>query len=139
MTRPALALLTLTLTDDTPSADVAEYAANIFWVVGFALVTSWVVAVAFTPYLGVKLLPNIKSVQGGHAAIYNTPNYRCLRKVISWAVRHKFVVSGAVVIALVLSVVGMGGVKQQFFPTDQRFSLRSVSPRVAALRRRAMP
>src|SRR5213078_2800886 len=27
-----------------------EYAGNIFWVVGFALLTSWVVAVTFTPY-----------------------------------------------------------------------------------------
>ena len=34
-----------------------EYAGNIFWIVGFALLASWVVAVVFTPYLGVKLLP----------------------------------------------------------------------------------
>src|SRR5215216_2519932 len=33
-----------------------EYAGNIFWVVGFALIVSWIVAVAFTPYLGVKML-----------------------------------------------------------------------------------
>ena len=29
-----------------------EYAGNIFWVVGFALIVSWIVAVVFTPYLG---------------------------------------------------------------------------------------
>jgi multidrug efflux pump subunit AcrB len=34
-----------------------EYAGNIFWVVAFALIASWFVAVIFTPYLGVKLLP----------------------------------------------------------------------------------
>ncbi|MGH6939854.1 efflux RND transporter permease subunit, partial [Hypericibacter sp.] len=28
-----------------------EYAGNIFWIVGFALITSWLVAVFFTPYL----------------------------------------------------------------------------------------
>src|SRR3954463_11902541 len=49
-----------------------EYAGNIFWIVGFALLTSWFVAVVFTPYLGVKLLPEIKPVSGGHAAIYDT-------------------------------------------------------------------
>ena len=45
-----------------------EYAGNIFWIVGFALLASWVVAVVFTPYLGVKLLPAIRSVPGGHAS-----------------------------------------------------------------------
>ena len=40
---------------------VGEYTGNIFWVVGFALIVSWVVAVTFTPYLGVKLLPDVKA------------------------------------------------------------------------------
>src|SRR5262249_3664663 len=73
-----------------------EYAGNIFWIVGFALVVSWVVAVAFTPYLGVKLLPAIKPIEGGDDAIYATPNYRRLRRLIAWSVRHKFPVAGAV-------------------------------------------
>lgn len=34
-----------------------EYTSNMFWIVGIALIVSWVVAVVFTPYLGVKLLP----------------------------------------------------------------------------------
>ena len=97
-----------------------EYAGNIFWVVGFALIVSWIVAVVFTPYLGVKLLPAIKPVEGGHAAIYDTPNYRRLRRLITVAVRHKFLTCTVVGIAFALSVVGMGGVKQQFFPTSDR-------------------
>ena len=35
-------------------SSAGEYAGNIFWVVGFALIVSWIVAVVFTPYLGVK-------------------------------------------------------------------------------------
>lgn len=97
-----------------------EYAGNIFWVVGFALIVSWIVAVIFTPYLGVKMLPEIKQVAGGHQAIYGTPNYRRLRRLITFAVRHKFVTVGVVGIAFALSVVGMGSVKQQFFPTSDR-------------------
>ncbi|MEQ1755893.1 MAG: efflux RND transporter permease subunit [Micropepsaceae bacterium] len=97
-----------------------EYAGNIFWVVGFALIVSWVVAVAFTPYLGVKLLPAIKPVEGGHHAIYDTPNYRRLRGLITFAVRHKFVTCGIVGIAFALSALGMGVVEQQFFPTSDR-------------------
>ena len=97
-----------------------EYAGNIFWVVGFALIVSWIVAVVFTPYLGVKMLPAIKPVEGGHHAIYDTPNYRRLRRLITFAVRHKFVTCGIVGIAFALSGVGMGAVKQQFFPTSDR-------------------
>jgi multidrug efflux pump subunit AcrB len=97
-----------------------EYAGNIFWVVGFALIVSWIVAVIFTPYLGVKMLPAIKPVKGGHHAIYNTPNYRRLRKLITYAVRHKFLTCTVVGIIMALSVVGMGVVKQQFFPTSDR-------------------
>ncbi|KAB2766024.1 efflux RND transporter permease subunit [Brucella anthropi] len=97
-----------------------EYAGNIFWIVGFALIVSWFVAVVFTPYLGVKLLPAIKPVEGGHHAIYNTPNYRRLRQTIEFAVRHKFMTCAIVGILMALSVVGMGAVKQQFFPTSDR-------------------
>ncbi|WP_168880008.1 efflux RND transporter permease subunit [Rhizobium sp. P28RR-XV] len=97
-----------------------EYAGNIFWVVGFALIVSWIVAVVFTPYLGVKMLPAIKPVDGGHHAIYDTPNYRRLRGMIEFAVRHKFVTCAVVGITMGVSVVGMGAVKQQFFPTSDR-------------------
>ncbi|ARM91911.1 acriflavin resistance protein (plasmid) [Rhizobium sp. CIAT894] len=97
-----------------------EYAGNIFWVVGFALIVSWIVAVIFTPYLGVKMLPAIKPVEGGHHAIYNTPNYRRLRRLIEFTVRHKFLTCAVVAIAMGASVVGMGSVKKQFFPTSDR-------------------
>ncbi|MAD40438.1 efflux RND transporter permease subunit [Tistrella sp.] len=97
-----------------------EYAGNIFWVVGFALIVSWIVAVIFTPYLGVKLLPAIRPVEGGHHAIYDTPNYRRLRRFIALAMRHKFLTCGIVVVAFVLAGMGMGGVKQQFFPSSDR-------------------
>lgn len=97
-----------------------EYAGNIFWIVGFALIVSWFVAVIFTPYLGVKLLPDIKPVAGGHHAIYDTPNYRRLRGAIEFTVKHKFLTCAIVGVVMALSVVGMGAVKQQFFPTSDR-------------------
>lgn len=101
-------------------SSAGEYAGNIFWVVGFALIVSWIVAVVFTPYLGVKLLPEIKPVEGGLHAIYDTPNYRRLRHLITLAVRNKFRTCAIVVFAFVVSVFGMGFVKQQFFPTSDR-------------------
>src|SRR5262249_986543 len=97
-----------------------EYAGNIFWIVGFALLTSWVVAVVFTPYLGVKLLPNIKPIQGGHAAIYDSPRYNAFRRLVRWSVNHKFGAAGAVLAVFLLAGFGMGFVKQQFFPSSDR-------------------
>ena len=97
-----------------------EYAGNIFWIVGFALIISWVVAVVFTPYLGVKLLPDVAPVAGGHAGIYSTPRYQRLRSIISSAVDHKFRIAGLVVTAFLLAGLGMGFVKHQFFPSSDR-------------------
>ncbi len=102
------------------SSTAGEYAGNIFWIVGFALIVSWIVAVVFTPYLGVKMLPDIKPVPGGHAAIYDTPNYRRLRKLITFAVDRKVLTCTVVGLAFAVSVVGMGSLKQQFFPTSDR-------------------
>ena len=101
-------------------SSAGEYAGNIFWVVMFALLTSWLVAVIFTPYLGVKLLPDIKPVAGGHAAIYGTPRYRKLRGLIAMAVRRKWAVMGSVVGLFLLAGFGMGFVKNQFFPVSDR-------------------
>jgi multidrug efflux pump subunit AcrB len=97
-----------------------EYAGNIFWVVGFALIASWFVAVIFTPYMGVKMLPAIKPVEGGHAAIYQTPRYERVRAFIAWAVRRKKLVAWATLGAFLIAGVGMGPVKKQFFPTSDR-------------------
>src|SRR5438309_4927361 len=67
-----------------------EYAGNIFWIVGFSLIASWVVAVVFTPYLGVKLLPDIKIAKGGHVRIYSTRGYHQLRRSIPWCVKNRY-------------------------------------------------
>lgn len=101
-------------------SSAGEYAGNIFWIVGYALLVSWVVAVVFTPYLGVKLLPNIKPIEGGHQAIYETPNYKKLRKAVTWVVEHKKAVLFTVLGLFLLSGIGMGFLKQQFFPTSDR-------------------
>ncbi|WP_330131204.1 efflux RND transporter permease subunit [Shewanella xiamenensis] len=97
-----------------------EYTSNMFWIVGIALIVSWVVAVVFTPYLGVKMLPDIKKVEGGHDAIYNTRNYNRFRQVLGAVITRKWIVAGAVIMLFVVSVLGMGAVKKQFFPTSDR-------------------
>ena len=97
-----------------------EYAGNIFWIVGFALIASWVVAVVFTPYLGVKMLPKIEAKAGGHDALYDGPFYQRLRATVLFCVRHRWLVTGLVLASFVLCVMGMKVVNKQFFPNSDR-------------------
>jgi multidrug efflux pump subunit AcrB len=106
-------------------SSAGEYTSNMFWIVGIALIASWVVAVVFTPYLGVKILPDVKQhhdkkVEGGHAAIYNTPRYNGFRQLLARVIARKWLVAGSVVGLFVLAVLGMAIVKKQFFPISDR-------------------
>ena len=100
---------------------VGEYAGGIFWIVAIALVASWFVAVIFTPYIGVKLLPNV-AIHHNHDphAIYETRLYRALRQVIQWCVNHRITVVVATVGVFVASIAAFGHVQQQFFPLSER-------------------
>ncbi|MGC9456490.1 MAG: efflux RND transporter permease subunit [Halothiobacillaceae bacterium] len=103
------------------ASNVGEYAGNIFWILAFALLISWLVAVAFTPYLGVKLLPNIRPVAGGHEGMYQSRGYRILRAMITFFVRHRVLAVLLTVGLMALAVVGMKEkVEQQFFPGSDR-------------------
>ena len=97
-----------------------EYTSNMFWIVGTALIASWVVAVVFTPYLGVKLLPDLKKVEGGHEALYDTPRYNHFRRMLERVIARKWLVAGSVVGLFVFAILGMAIVKKQFFPISDR-------------------
>jgi multidrug efflux pump len=106
-------------------SSAGEYAGGIFWIVGLALIASWIVAVLFTPYLGLKLLPNLANL-GAHEnpdAIYETRVYSALRRVIGWCLRWRKTVVVLTVLLFVGSVAGFGLVQQQFFPTSTRSEL----------------
>lgn len=96
-----------------------EYAGGIFWVVGVALIASWFVAVIFTPYLGVKLLP-ASMAKGSHTDPYDKPIYHRLSKWVDWCVTHRWKVLIATGALFLLAGAGMGLVQQQFFPTASR-------------------
>lgn len=97
-----------------------EYTSNMFWIVGIALITSWVVAVVFTPYLGVKLLPETRTVEGGHTALYDTPRYNRFRRVLGQVIARKWLVALLVIALFVGAILGMAVVKKQFFPISDR-------------------
>jgi multidrug efflux pump len=80
------------------------------------------VAVIFTPYLGVKLLPK-DLARRGHAnphAMYETRTYDALRRVVAFCVHHRGLTVLATVAIFVASVLAFGRVQQQFFPLSER-------------------
>jgi multidrug efflux pump subunit AcrB len=105
------------------ASSAGEYAGGIFWVVTIALMASWLVAVVFTPFLGVRLLPDhAKGTKASDPhAIYETRAYRALRRLIAWSVDHR-----SLVVASVLGLIAAAGVAfvisvpQQFFPISER-------------------
>jgi multidrug efflux pump len=124
-----------------------EYTFSIFAVVGMALLISWIVAVLFTPYLGYKLLPDVRPGaarsptllsrvlqrffpgrfapparhRAGHEDdVYHTPFYTRFRALVTWCVARRFVVIGVTLGAFVLALAGFGLVQQQFFPSANR-------------------
>ena len=121
---PMLSGTVVTIIGFTPvgfaRSTAGEYAGNIFWIVGFALIVSWLVAVFFTPYLGVKLLPDIAPVRAATPESIQHRATSACDELISWAVDHRFKVAGMVVAVLLLAGLGMGFVKHQFFPSSDR-------------------
>lgn len=98
-----------------------EYAGGIFWVVAIALAASWLVAVVFTPYLGLTLLPDFRNaVHGDPHAIYRTPLYLRLRRLVAWCVAHRRTVVSLTSLLFLASIVGFSFVSRQFFPSSTR-------------------
>ena len=81
---------------------------------------SWVVAVIFTPYLGVKLLPDVKKIAGGHDAIYDTPRYRRFRHFLQGVIARNGLSQVRWSVCSFWRILGMAVVKKQFFPISDR-------------------
>ncbi len=105
----------------------SEYTISIFQVVTIALLTSWIVAVVFTPYLGYRLLDPKKLIaraQRHGEDIYDTPFYRRFRALVEWCLRNRWKVIGATVLIFILSMAAFGKfVQKQFFPSASRLEL----------------
>jgi multidrug efflux pump subunit AcrB len=93
-----------------------EFTFTLFVVIAVSLIVSWVVAVLFTPLLGVTVLPETMKKHderpGRFAAAFS--------RLLLWAVSHRWLTIGATAALFLLSVVGMGFVQQQFFPASDR-------------------
>ena len=101
---------------------VGEYTFAIFAVTTTALLSSWLVAVVVTPYLGYALLKPSHRVDDEDAA-YHTPFYRRFRAAVTWCVTHRRTVIALTVLALIVGVAAMQRVEKQFFPQSDRLEI----------------
>jgi multidrug efflux pump len=106
-------------------SSAGEYAGGIFWVVGLALLASWIVAVLFTPYLGLVLLPTTRKRGTEHdpEAVYDTPIYRLMRRLLELVLAWRRTVVALTALMFVIAIAGFPLVQQQFFPTSTRTEL----------------
>ncbi|WFS04237.1 efflux RND transporter permease subunit [Rhizobium tumorigenes] len=98
------------------SSAAGEFTFTLFVVIAVSLVVSWVVAVVFTPLLGVTLLP--KTMKSHHEKKGRVAS------AFSWALRlcmrFRWITIIVTIAAFGLAIGGMGIVQQQFFPSSDR-------------------
>ncbi|MGP4671583.1 efflux RND transporter permease subunit [Agrobacterium salinitolerans] len=96
-----------------------EFTFTLFVVIAVSLIVSWIVAVLFTPLLGVTILP--KTMKSHHEKKGR------FASAFSWllgrALRWRWVTIVATVALFALSIGGMSLVQQQFFPSSDRVEL----------------
>jgi multidrug efflux pump subunit AcrB len=96
-----------------------EFTFTLFVVLAVSLLVSWIVAVLFTPLLGVWLLPDTMKKHhenpGRFGAMFGSLLRLCMRR--------RWLTISITLGMFVASIVGMGFVQQQFFPASDRVEL----------------
>ncbi|MGY4303226.1 multidrug efflux pump subunit AcrB [Bradyrhizobium sp. USDA 4369] len=96
-----------------------EFTFTLFVVIAVSLIVSWIVAVLFTPLLGVTILP--ASLPSHHAEAGRLT--RMFRVMLDACMRHRWTTIITTILIFALSVFGMRFVQQQFFPSSDRNEL----------------
>jgi multidrug efflux pump len=98
------------------SSAAGEFTFTLFVVIAVSLTVSWVVAVLFTPLLGVTLLPNAlkrHAEQKGRLA-------SAFSRLLGLTMRWRWITIGVTILIFGAAIFGMGFVEQQFFPSSDR-------------------
>lgn len=98
------------------TSQAGEFTFTLFVVLAISLLVSWVVAVLFTPLIGVTILPK----QIKHKAHGKGRMMTAFSTLIEWAMRLRWLTIGITVALFGLSVYGITHVQQQFFPASDR-------------------
>ena len=101
------------------SSNAGEYTFTLFVVIAVSLIVSWVVAVLFTPLLGVTILPRqMKAHHGGKGRVAEL-----FARLLAVCMHHRWITIGVTIAAFLLALFGMKFVQQQFFPSSDRSEL----------------
>ena len=101
------------------SSNAGEFTFTLFVVIAVSLVVSWIVAVLFTPLLGVTILP--AKMKAHHET--KGQSARRFSRLLVVCMQHRWTTIGVTVGAFLLALVGMQFVPQQFFPSSDRDEL----------------
>ena len=97
-------------------SSAGEYTFSIFAVVAIALLVSWVVAVLFSPLLGVWVLKKPKAAHSDEPG----PIMRHFRRFLVLVMRARWVTLLATLCVFGAAIYGLRLVPQQFFPSSDR-------------------
>jgi multidrug efflux pump len=101
------------------SSNAGEYTFSLFVVIAISLILSWLVAVIFTPLLGVTLLP--KTLKKHDEKPSRTS--AIFRRLLDLVMRRSWLTVAISVGFFLVSLYGMKFVQQQFFPPSARSEL----------------
>src|SRR5580700_3013163 len=101
------------------TSNAGQFTYTLFVVIAVSLLVSWIVAVLFTPLLGVTILPaRIKGHHDSKGRLGQT-----FARLLLICMRHRWITVGVTLAAFALALFGMQFVQQQFFPSSDRAEL----------------
>jgi multidrug efflux pump len=98
-----------------------EYTYTMFVVIAVSLLVSWIVAVLFTPLVGVTLLP--AKWKTHHQEGHESKVISLFRSLLTLAMRFRWITIASTFIIFAVSLFGMTFIQQQFFPSSDRTEL----------------
>src|SRR5271166_42514 len=101
------------------SSNAGEFTFTLFVVIAVSLIVSWIVAVLFTPLLGVTILP--AKMKDHHEEKGRLA--RMFSRLLLVCMHHRWTTISVTVAAFLLALFGMQFVQQQFFPSSDRSEL----------------
>lgn len=101
------------------NSNAGEFTFTLFVVIATSLVLSWIVAVLFTPLLGVAILPKTMKQHHGSKGPFGV----AFAAVLDVCMRWRWLTIGGTLVAFLVSVYCMQFVQQQFFPSSDRTEL----------------
>jgi multidrug efflux pump subunit AcrB len=101
------------------TSNAGEFTFTLFVVIAVSLVVSWIVAVLFTPLLGVTMLPATMKTHHERKGRIE----RVFSHVLAICMHHRWITISVTVAAFALAMLGMEFVQQQFFPSSDRDEL----------------